>query len=263
MDVMLKVKDIVSYFEKICPFSLCEEWDNTGLLIGDENAGVTRILVCLDVDEFVAQEAADKKCELIVSHHPVIFHPLKKICANSCEGILIKNGISAVSAHTNLDVANGGLNDYLAEKLGLENTEILVPAGEFDGKTVGYGRFAKLKKPEKLIDIAKKCAEILGAESLRYMGDDDRIIEKIAVNSGGGASMADACFDKNIGLYISGDFKYSNMRDCAQRGLCVIDAGHYETEHIVCEWFEKALSKQFDVQIIKSEKNTNVIKYLH
>ena len=129
--------------------------------------------------------------------------------------------------------------------------------------TVGYGRFAKLKNPEKLIDIAKKCADILGAENLRYMGDGDRIIEKIAVNSGGGASMADACFDKNIGLYISGDFKYSNMRDCAQRGLCVIDAGHYETEHIVCEWFEKVLSKKFDAEIITSEKNTNVIKYLH
>lgn len=258
---MVKVSDIVSYFEKICPIRLCEDWDNPGLLIGDENASVTRVLVCLDVDENVAREAAEKKCELIVSHHPVIFHPLKKISASSCEAIIIKNGISVYSAHTNLDVANGGLNDYLAEKLGLEKTEILVPTGEFDGKTVGYGRFARLKNPEKLLCIAKKCAEILGAQNVRYCGGDDQIISTVAVNSGGGASMADACLDKNIDLYISGDFKYSNMRDCIGKGLCVIDAGHYETEHIVCEWFEEKL-KNFDVEIIKSEKNTNVIKFL-
>lgn len=261
---MVKVKDIVSYFENICPFSLCEEWDNVGLLIGNEENEVKKILVCLDVDKYVAEEAAKCGANLIISHHPVIFHPMKKITKQDESAVitLIKNDISVFSAHTNLDVANGGLNDYLAKKLGLKNTEILVPTGEYNQKTVGYGRTASFENPISFGEIIKSTAKILRAQNLRYVGDTERMIGKIAVNSGGGASMADACFEKGVDLYITGDFKYSSARDCAEKGLCIIDAGHYETEIIACEWFAEKLNEKFDLEVIKSEKNVNVIKYL-
>ena len=260
----VKVGDVVSYFEKICPKNLSEDWDNAGLLIGNPNAAVTKILVCLDVDKSVADEAAERGANLIISHHPAIFHPLKKIIKGSEDFIftLIKNDISVFCAHTNLDVAAGGLNDYLAEKLGLSDTEILVPTGVCGDKKVGYGRYAELKEPKRFGDILKETAKKLNTKNLRYSGSFDTVIKKIAVNSGGGASMAEFCFDNDIDLYITGDFKYSSMRDCADKNLCVIDAGHYETEIIVCEWFQKKIKEKFDITVLKSENNKNVIKFL-
>lgn len=261
---MIKVCDIANYLNSICPQNLAEDWDNVGLLIGNENSEVKKIMLCLDVDFEVAKEAIEKNVNLIISHHPVVFHPLKTLTEDNAKTIreLIKNDISVYSAHTNLDVLNGGLNDLLAKKVGLTQTEVLIPTGEFQGKICGYGRYGVLKEEIKFSQFAKTVMENLGLKTFKFSGDENKLIKKVAVNSGGGASMMDACFDKEIDLYITGDFKYSGIRDAYENSLCIIDAGHYETEIIAQEWFDEKLKEKFkEIDILKSIENKNPVKF--
>ena len=262
---MAKIYEICDYLNSICPENLAEEWDNVGFLIGDKSKDVTKIMVCLDVDLSVAKEAYENKANFIISHHPVIFNPVKRLTEDNEKLLryLIKNDISVYSAHTNLDVVCGGLNDLLAKKTGLENTEILVPVKEFDGKMCGYGRYAKLEKPAKLKDVLNSIKQSLGNENLRFCGDEEKNIEYVAVNSGGGSSMMEFCFDKKIDLYITGDFKYNLIRDAYENDFAVIDAGHYETEIIAMDWFLEKLNVKFnDIDIIKSKENKNPVSFL-
>jgi len=263
---MAKIFEICDYLNSICPENLAEEWDNVGFLIGDKKSEVTKIMVCLDVDLSVAKEACENKANLIISHHPVIFNPVKRLTEDNEKLLryLIKNDISVYSAHTNLDVVSDGLNDLLAKKIGLEKCEILVPTKEFNGKMCGYGRFSKLEKPQKLKDVLKNIKQSLGNENLKFSGNEEKIIEYVAVNSGGGSSMMEFCFDKKIDLYITGDFKYNLIRDAYENDFAIVDAGHYETEIIAMDWFHEKLTEKFsDIEIIKSCENKNPVNFLY
>ena len=261
----MKVKDIAYHIEKLCPKSLACEWDNVGLLIGNAENEVTKILVTLDVDIFVVREAIDCGANLIVSHHPLMFNAIRRLTEQDASQKvlmeLVKNDISLYSAHTNLDVAPDGLNDFLAKKLGFADTEILDLTGEYDGKICGFGRIFELDEPKKFIEIVNDCKNKLNLCAVRYCGDDDRKIKRIAVNSGGGTSSMNCCFEKNVDLFITGDFKYNVLRDACENNLAVIDAGHYNTEVIVKDLFFDYLSDKFGRDIIiKSRKNIDIVK---
>lgn len=259
------IKDVANYIEKLAPVNIACDWDNVGLIVGNLNDEVKKIMVTLDVDRFVVNEAAKEGVNLIVSHHPLMFNPIRKLTSqDEFQSVLIelvKNGISLYSAHTNLDSARGGLNDFLAQKMGLTNTKVLDVTGENELGEYGFGRFAKLYKEERLIDIVRKCKETFELDAVKYCGDDNRVIKTVAVNSGGGSSSMEKCFENNIDLFITGDFKYNTIREAYERGLAVIDAGHYNTEKIVMDLFYDYLSKQFnDVPIIKSKSNIDIVK---
>lgn len=261
----MKIKDIAKIIEDDFPRSLAFDGDNVGFLIGDENTEVTKILLTCDVDLGVVKEAAEEGAQLIVSHHPLMFHPVNRLTESDPEQsairLMIKNNIALYSAHTNLDAAHGGLNDYMAFLLGMENTHVLDVVASDGSAEHGYGRAAVLKNPLSLKELMDKIISVFGADGLRYAGDLDREVKKLAINTGGGAGVLWQAISDGCDALVTGDIKYNGYRDAAERGMCVVDLMHYDSEHIVMDFFEKYFSKKLTgIELVKSSANTNAVK---
>ncbi len=261
----MKIKEFAQIFETDFPLSYAFDGDNVGLLVGDRETEISKILVCCDVDYSVVEEAVSKGCNLILSHHPVMFRPVNRMTETEPEQkairLAIKEDIAIYSAHTNLDSGRGGLNDYMASLLGMENTEVIDVCGKDDRGEYGFGRICDLEKPASLGDIMNQVIHIFDADGLRYAGDEKRLVRRIAVNSGGGADVIPLCIERNCDLLITGDIKYNGYRDAVEKGMCIVDIMHYDSEHIVMDWFmEYILKKGIDITVYKSEKNINLIK---
>lgn len=186
----MKVKDIFNMINADFPFSNAFDGDNVGLIVGDGDAEVKKILFTCDVDEGVAAEAVRLGANLIVSHHPLMFYKTNRLTESDPEQrtvrALIAGNISLISAHTNLDATHGGLNDYMAGLLGLRDTEVIQSIST-DGRD-GYGRAAKTA-PITLKELMDKVIDTFSADGVRYCGEPETVIEKIGVNTGGGASV--------------------------------------------------------------------------
>lgn len=261
----MKCKEIAAVIEQLAPRSLAYDWDNVGLLFGDAEQEVTRLLLTLDMDIGVAQEAARLGAQMVVGHHPILFDPVSRVTALTPDGRLLqtlaRNSVSYYAAHTNLDIAKGGLNDLLAKKFRLKHVELLEPvetAGE------GIGRIGDLDAPITLLALAERVKKALGIENLRYAGDEDALVSRIAVNSGGGASLIDAALSHGADVFITGDYKYAQIRGCLDNGMKVIDVGHYDSEILVCELLQEYLTPRIgnSVEILLTEANKNVVKFL-
>ena len=256
---MRKLKEIIEFMNEFCPPELAFEGDNVGLIVGRNNKNVSRILISLDVDEKVVSEAVSIGADAIISHHPLMFHPIKRLTDNSPQErtlmSLIKSDISLFSSHTNLDCVRGGLNDFLAEKLGVENTRVIETVRVINGVEHGFGRIGEVKEGTKLSDILKKCTEALDTPFVKYVGNPDKKIKTVALNCGAGGNEIGICIEKNADLFITGDVKYNPARDCYDSNMALIDAGHYETEHIVCELLNKILSEKFPDIIFEMSKS--------
>lgn len=367
---------VIGLLTDLAPQNYAYNWDNVGIQAGSLNQKTKNVLVTLDINRKVLKEAKEKECNLIISHHPVIFDELSSIHDQTETGRLIidaiKNDITLYSAHTNLDVANGGLNDYLADLLGITNIKglafkesenyyklvVFVPeksldkvresvlkngAGQignysktsfvakgegtfkpekgsepyvgergkmaqvnefrfetivkednlkkiiaslkkahpyeevaydiyelknnFEDKNISLGRIGLLKKPLKLYEYVQKVKKLLNLPFLRYYGNDDSKIEKIALCSGSGADLISKAKYSGADLYITGDVKYHEAQHAEELGLNLIDAGHYGTEKIVKDLLfsylsKKVTEKNYDIKVIKSELNTNPWKYI-
>lgn len=263
---MTTVKNIIDFMDKFCPSSLAFDGDNVGLIEGRDDKQVSKILLTLDVDEKVASEAVAEGADMIISHHPLMFHAIKRLTSKDPMQrtiiTLISNDIPLFSAHTNLDCVRGGLNDFLAAKLGIKNTSVVEVTATIDGIHHGFGRIGCVEDGTTLSDMMARCVSALGTSSVRYVGNPDKKVKTVAVNCGGGADEIGICIEKGVDLFITGDVKYNPARDCYDSGMALIDAGHYETEHIVCELFYDILSKEFnDVEFIISKANIPVFKY--
>lgn len=251
---MTTAKDIIDIIEAFAPPTLAENWDNSGLAVGDTSVEVKKVLTALDCDESVVLEAVKKGCNMIVCHHPLIFRPLGFVTTENPVGKTVltaaKHDIVIYSAHTNLDCATGGINDYLCNLLGLENVTVCTNIGE--GNLVRTGEIV----PCSFGGYAKTVAEKLGKKYIRCVGAKDKIIRRVGICSGGGgdyiSEMADKC-----DLYITGDVKYHMARNAAESGLCVAIAEHFETEHFTKEIFREILSKQ-GITAVCSEINLDV-----
>ncbi|HQD28038.1 Nif3-like dinuclear metal center hexameric protein [Acetivibrio saccincola] len=348
----VKLSEIIKYIENIAPKSLAEDYDNSGLIIGRKEKDIKRVMVCLDVTSKVVEEAVEKNTDLIVSHHPLIFKGLKRINYDDVKGRiiynLIRNDIAVYSAHTNLDVADGGVNEHLAEVLGLSELEnlkrhrtlklykvvVFVPEENIDnvrdamsragagwignysdcsfmtkgtgtfrplegtnpyigskgklefvdeirletvvpqeklhavidemikshpyeevaydvyplnmeGKVYGLGKVGVLKTPVTLDDFIATVKEKLNAKSVRVIGSADKKIEKVAVFCG---SFDESCIKDVLSkadILVTGDVKYHTAVEIAEMGMCVIDAGHFNTERIIVPKLVNILSDKF------------------
>lgn len=261
------VKDILNAIDSIAPWDLAEPWDNSGLQIGDPGAVVNRLGVSLDVTPDVVDEAIATKIDCLLTHHPFLFKPIKNIDFSSIEGGLIfkaaKAGLSIVSAHTNFDIARNGLNDVLAEKIGLCD---ISPMISIKGKSeknplVGIGRIGLLPETIILSELALQIKETLGLSYVRYVGDPGKKIRKISICTGSGGSLIRDFFDNGSDLYISGDLKYHDARDTEARGKAFLDIGHFGSEIFVVEALAQRLGEFFlssghklEIVEIRSEK---------
>jgi dinuclear metal center YbgI/SA1388 family protein len=259
----MKVLDVKRAIEGFAPTYLAEEFDNVGLLVGDENREVTSVLITLDVDMGVAKEAVSKGANLIISHHPVIFDPVKRITADTPGGrllmYLIENKISVYSAHTNLDSAAGGLNDVIANLLELSDTSPLGNEGE-----TGLGRAGELPREMTVSELCEKLKNIFSLPCIRFSGEAGRKVSRVALCSGGGGSLVEEAVLSNADVYISGDIKYAGVRDAESKGLSIIEVGHYESEILSTGLFERIIKDALGekVTVRKTQANKNVFNMI-
>lgn len=255
------VRDIYDHIDAKAPFCTQDGFDNSGLLVGDMNAEVTKVLVCLDINNLTAKEAADKGANLIVSHHPVIFNKLSAIEPCNPVNILIKNGISAICAHTNVDIAKGGsISDVMLELLGFGGeTEVFEPIHS-DGS--GYGRIINLFDAVNADYLANLCKTAFGCHFIKYY-DCKRPIKRLAVSSGAGGSETDVAnaVRKGCDALITGQVKHSGFMEAVNRNITLIDAGHFHTENIICPVIAEDIKTEFKVETFVAEKSCDLLSY--
>ena len=252
---MATVKDILAFLETLAPTHLKMDWDNVGLLCGSKNTDVTKILVALDPFEGVCREAANIGAQLIVTHHPLIFQPAKTVTDETAVGrsimFLCRQGISAVNAHTNLDVAPGGVNDVLAQTLGLQNIVTL------EGSLLRMGEVAEQSLPAFLASVKKT----LGCEGLRY-ADGGKCVRKVAVGGGSCAGEMMEAVAAGCDTFVTSDIKYNQFWDAQDLGLNLIDAGHFHTENPIVPVLAAKLRAAFpEIQVEISKTHTDCMKY--
>ncbi len=233
-------RDLLKLVDDIAPFGLAEEWDNSGLQVGNADWPAGRVLVALDVTTEVMAEAVAWGANLVLTHHPLMIRPQRSIDFGSMPGALIAlaaaDQISIISAHTNLDKALGGLNDCFAQKLGLTHVSRFQPLLPGNGDNLpGLGRIGELDQPMPLFELADTIKSNLGISGLRVTGDRDRMVKKAAVCTGSGASLVQEFLGSGADVFITGDMKYHEAREIEQAGLALIDVGHFASEHIVVE----------------------------
>jgi len=231
----MTIQDIFSFLNNRAPFDTAEGWDNPGMLVGDPRRRVTRVLVALDATPGAVDTAQAVGAELIVTHHPVIFAPLKRLAADSIPYRLAAAGIDLIAAHTNLDKAVGGVNDTLADRLGL--TDVTVAADE-------YTRIGTLPEAMTARDFAAHVAAVLDT-AVRYSGD--KAVKTVAVCGGSGGDFMLRCHDADA--YVTGEVRHHEW--LAADHLNVIEAGHYATEVPVVDTLAAWLTEAFpDLTVI-------------
>ena len=262
---MITVADILTYLETLAPCSMKMDWDNVGLLCGSRGQEVTQILVALDPFEEVCREAAQIGAQLIVTHHPLIFQPAKNVTDETSVGRaimeLIRHNISAVNAHTNLDCAPGGVNDVLAEKLGLSDVKVVNPMGVDErGREWGLLRCGIVDE-QPMAQFLTAVKEKLGCQGLRYV-NSGKPVRKVAV---GGGSCADGmleALDAGCDTFVTADVKYNQFRTAYELGLNLIDDGHFHTENPTMPVLAAKLQAAFpEIQVKFSEKHTDCMKF--
>lgn len=251
---MATVLDILDYFETFAPVGTAMEFDNVGLLAGDKNREVRRALVALDITPEVVFEAEKLGCELIISHHPVIFNPLKRLEGGSAPFLLAQKNIAAVCMHTNLDLSESfGVNICLAKAIGVKNVR-----KSNLGECLFIGELERDMSADKFAEHVKFA---LDCEGVRYTCACDNI-KKVAVSSGSGGSEVFAAAEEGCGALVTGEIKHHEINCANQLGVSVVDAGHFKSENIVISPLVKKLSGHFDdIIFTKSKKYSDKVKY--
>ena len=252
---MTTVKAILDWFETFAPVSSAMDFDNVGLLVGDKNAAVSRVLLTLDVSAEAVDEAASLGCELIISHHPVIFNPLKRLDARSVPYLLAERGIAAVCMHTNLDLSEEfGVNTCLAEALGaqkLRKSQL--------GECLFIGELPRETDAES---FAARVKEALGCSGLRYT-TAKATVKTVAVASGAGGSDIFAAAEEGADVLVTGEIKHHEINAANEAGVNIVDAGHFKSEDVVILPLKKRLETAFsDISFTKSQTYGDKLKYL-
>lgn len=252
------VQTIYETMDDIYPFATQMGFDNAGFLVGDGEAVVTQILVALDITTAVIEEAVSKNCQLIITHHPIIFTPLKTLVAqNPTERMIMKlisHNISVISAHTNLDRSGEGVNYHLAKRLGLKEGRFLVEEGvDKNGNPFGLGFMGTIPETDASA-FAASVAKELNATGLR-LEEAGRPVRKVAVGGGSCGSMIAEVAKQGCDTFVTGDVKYDQFLDARERGINLVDAGHFPTEQVVC----LPLTQRLEAHFQKIDSNTTVL----
>jgi dinuclear metal center YbgI/SA1388 family protein len=251
----MNAKQLYQKFEERIPSSLREPWDNDGVMcLPDGSSEILRALVALDVTEEIVDYAIERGFDLIVSHHPLVFKPLSSIDEeNHISRKLIKlicSGITVFSFHTRADKLVGGVNDRLADILGMYDA---VPFGEGD-----LGRIGTIDEPMEIQDFAYRVKQLIGADAVRY-ADGFSDVHKVALVGGDGKGYVKAAIEAGADTFLSGRIGYNVMEEATEMGINLIEAGHYYTEAHISEFF-RDLIIDFDPNIYVEIADSNIIK---
>lgn len=256
---MITVGEVEKYLYNWAPADLAADWDNVGLLVGDPDREVKKILTTLDITESVVEEAVQTGADLIVSHHPVMncaWHPVQTLRADDRQGRvltkLVENHISAICMHTNLDAAEGGVNDVLAQKLG-----ILAPEYLTEEK---IGRVGTLKCEIPLVDFTRFVVESLGCNGLRYT-DCGKPVRRVAVGGGACGDYIAQVIALGCDTFVTSDLRYHDFLDTKELNL--VDAGHFPTEQVIVPELCRRLQAAFSAVSVSTSisHKSEVIQY--
>ena len=247
----MTIKEIYNIIDSLAPFKTQLDFDNAGFLIGDESVEVKGIVIALDITDETIDYAIKNDANLIITHHPIIFEPLKDILAESLVFKLIKNGINVISAHTNLDMAKGGVNDTLCEIIGLKNIKEVFPNGD-----VFEARIGELEAETTAEAFALHLKSTLGG-MIKFTKGKDKI-KTIGVCSGSGGSMLFDMAKCGVDAFVTADIKHNVFLEAHHLGIAIFDAGHYETENIIVSTLAKFIKEKTNLEIL--EFHSEIIK---
>ena len=254
---MAILKEIINYIEEFAPLSLQGSFDNCGLKVGNPNQEITGILVTLDTNYLVVEEALKHNCNLIIEHHPSIWGSISNIDytlpINKGIVLAIKNDVAIYSAHTNVDFCDGGLNDYVARKIGLNDVKYIEVNSD---PRVGY-----LSNETTLGEYANALKAIFNDNNVRIIGDLNKKIKKVAIVNGGGGGHADdviKAIRSDTDVFVTGDVKYSVARLAKDADYAIIEVGHYNSEQSFMDLIDNLLKEKFEnLKIIKAKSLLN------
>ena len=245
-----KVRDILDLLEKDVPIRLAESWDNPGLQVGSYSQKIRKIFLALDPTLRALMAASKQNAQMLFTHHPLIFKGISSIDVSVYPGNVIiealKREISVVAAHTNLDIACGGINDILADLLDLQHIEVLDKS--VDMGDMGLGRVGDLNKATKLSDVAGKIKKVFGVKRLKIVGQGEVLIHRLAVVGGSGGNMVSLACKKGADLLLTGDMSHHHALEAHALGIALIDGGHFRLERmafgVFAERFRTMVSDQ-------------------
>lgn len=247
----MKVNDILEFLDAFFPMSSACDFDNVGLLIGNKDAKVNNVLIALDCTQDTVKEAIKTNCQLIITHHPVIFSPLKQILSGSIVHNLILNNISVISMHTNLDVSFGGVNSCLCKEIELENVDFYTAC---DGYILQKGSISPVSAEDFALHLKNKLKTVV-----KYV-DGGKPIKNVLVCSGSGGDFIADAINSGFDALVTSDIKHHHFLEAFDSGVSLFDCGHFNTEDVVIEPLKAVLIKNFSSVNFTTTHNTE-IKY--
>ncbi|MCI5839065.1 MAG: Nif3-like dinuclear metal center hexameric protein [Peptoniphilaceae bacterium] len=240
----MEIRDLVNILDEIYPLNLQQSWDNSGLQFGNLKNELKNVLISLDFSYESVQEAIKNECNLIINHHPYFFNAQKKLNFDdpfyTAIQEAIKNGITVYAMHTNLDVADGGVNDNLCKILNIKNIQNL------EDKEYSFGKIGEYEKELYAKDFAIFVKKILKPNGVILFGNCNKKIKKVAVCSGAGASLLDDAIKKGADVMLTSDIKYNDGLDYSNRGLVIVDPGHFASENHIIYKLKEDIEKIFE-----------------
>lgn len=262
---MPTINDACLFLDEFAPTRLAEDWDNVGLLVGDRESAVEKIMTCLTVTPDSAAEAIDRGVNLIVSHHPVLFRATKRITTDTPPSRLlwdlIRAGISIYSPHTGFDSAAEGINQSLCEKIGLEKIEPLDPIVD-DPESLGAGRIGQTSSPVSFAEFTNQVKNHFDLSGVHVVGDKDKQISIVASACGSGGSFLSKAAKKSCDCFITGEATFHTCLEAESQGINLILLGHYASERFAVEMLAKKIQQRFsDLEVWPSEKESDPLAW--
>lgn len=263
----MKIKEVAVALERFAPLPLQEGYDNAGLQVGLTETDASGALLCLDVTEDVVREAAERGCNLIVAHHPLLFRGLKCVSDASlverCVREAVLRGIAVYAAHTNLDNAPGGVNFKMAGKLGLTDVRFLRPVRGADGSEGGSGAVGLLPEAEPPMDFLRRVKRVFGVDCLLHNdGPADRLVRRVALCGGAGDFLLEEAAAQGADVFLTGEMGYHRFFGMERR-LWIGVLGHYQSERFTVELLREVLAASCPgLPVHETARSTNPVRYM-
>ncbi len=260
------VHDVCRFLDEFAPPRLAEDWDNVGLLVGDSARSVNKIMTCLTITPDSAAEAVRERVDLIITHHPLPFRPLKRLTTETVPGRLllqlIEASIAIHSPHTGFDSAAEGINQRLAEGMGLQEIRPLVPLSA-DEEHIGAGRYGKLAEPQSLSSIADRLKRQLTVSGLHQVGPTEELVSMVAVACGSAGEFLDAARQCGCSLLVTGETSFHTCLEAEATGVALLLPGHYASERFAVEQLAELLATEFaDLDVWASRDERDPLRWV-
>ena len=262
---MTKIAQVSQFLNQFAPTRLAEEWDNVGLLVGDPKLVVERMMTCLTVTPESAAEAISQQANLIVSHHPIPFRPIKRITTETVASKLIwdliRAGVSIYSPHTGFDSAVTGINQSLAQRLGITDAIPIKPILD-DPQQLGSGRIGKLSASKGLSEFIDQIKADFDLKTLQAVGDGQQAVNKIAIACGSGGSFLSAAIRAGCDTFVTGEATFHTALEAKANGIAMVLLGHHSSERFAVDALANTLAKEFaDITVWASKDESDPLNW--